>query len=305
MDFYCRCLKTKPAQDIISVNLNELPYCAIMKWLPVIETDFGQERVLIEDPNESFRNGRFQRVPIIAGVTEIEYADPVPSALTNGNVELWNDNFAEMMSYCCFYSNGRNIQKVSDVLRKAYLPYETIDVRSFNSLGQLLGDGIIGIGVHRFVHFASNFTDIYYYKFSYTGRYSLYYYPRDRPYGAHHVDDLQYVTYMDFMTPLYSPSDPESVMVERMTRIWEQFAWNGNPNNGTDEYLSEMIWPKHDAVNEYYLDIGVHLVEKNGLFLERYSVWDQLDTNSADRLTLSLLISLTCTLAVFLKRIFV
>lgn len=69
----------KTAEDIVRVNLNEVSYCAIMKWLPVVELDFGQERVLIEDPNESYRNGRFHRVPVIAGITTDEYADPVPS----------------------------------------------------------------------------------------------------------------------------------------------------------------------------------------------------------------------------------
>lgn len=210
-----------------------------------------------------------------------------------------------MLSHCCFYSNGKNIQKVGNILRQAYLPFDTIDVRSFNSLGRLFADGIIGIGVHRFVHFASRFTDVYYYKFTYSGHNSLFYYPRDRPYGVHHVDDLQYVIYLDFMTPLYSPDDTESLIVERMTRIWEQFAWNGNPNNETDEYLSEMIWPKHDTENEYYLDIGLHFVEKNGLFLERYSVWDRLDTDSASTLTLSFLVGLTTFVVYFIKIVFV
>lgn len=197
-----------------------------------------------------------------------------------------------MLSHCCFYSNGRNIDEVGKVLRKAYLPFDTIDKRSFNGLSELLADGIIGIGVHRFIHFASNFTDVYYYKFSYVGNYSLFYYPRNHPYGVHHVDDLQYVFYFPRMSPMYRRSDSQSVMVERLTRIWEQFAWTGNPNNPTDEYLSDMNWPKHDEANEYYLDIGTHLIEKNGLFLERYMVWDQLETDAANTLMLSLLMLL-------------
>lgn len=52
-----------------------------MKWLPVVEPDFGQERLLVEDPNESFRNGRFHRAPVIAGITEVEFANPVPSTI--------------------------------------------------------------------------------------------------------------------------------------------------------------------------------------------------------------------------------
>lgn len=119
-------------------------------------------------------------------------------------LKLWNENFAEMVSHYFFYSNGRDIREVEEVVRKAYLPYDTIDVRSFNNLGQLLGDGIGGIGVHQFILFYSNFTDIYFYKFHYDGRY----YPRNHPYGVHHVDDLLYLIYLNSMTPLFSPSDP-------------------------------------------------------------------------------------------------
>lgn len=72
-------IRQKAAEDIVNIDLNENSYCAIMKWLPVVELDFGQERALTEDPNISFRNGRFHRVPIIAGITANEYNNPVPS----------------------------------------------------------------------------------------------------------------------------------------------------------------------------------------------------------------------------------
>lgn len=144
----------------------------------------------------------------------------------------------------------------------------------------------IGIGVHRFVHFISNVTDVYYYKFSFIGRYSLFKYPHDRPYGVQHADDndVLHVICMlnDYISPLYQKTDPESFVVERMTRIYEQFAWYGSPNNASDEYLSEMNWSKHDSVNEFYLDIGTLFFEKNGLNLERYSVLDRLATGTGN-----------------------
>lgn len=33
-------------------------------------------------------------------------------------------------------------------------------------------------------------------------------------------------------------------------------------------------WSAHNATIENYMDIGLHLVEKHGMFLERYAVWD-------------------------------
>lgn len=112
---------------------------------------------------------------------------------------------------------------MSEALRKYYFPFDTIDVRSFDGLNRLFSDGTIGYGVHKFVHLMSNLTDVYYYKFSYIGRFSVFNYPNDKPYGVSHADDLMYI----MPGPVITPSDPEYIMVERMTRIWEQFAWTG------------------------------------------------------------------------------
>lgn len=86
-----------------------------------------------------------------------------------------------------------------------------------------MGDGTIGYGIHRFVQRVRNYVDVYYYKFTYIGRFSLFQYPRDQPYGVHHVDDMQYL----FGYSSITLNETENLMVERMTRIWEQFAKTG------------------------------------------------------------------------------
>jgi len=63
------------------VDLNEISYCGITQWVPVVEPDFGQERFFIEDPNETFRNGNFPRVPVIVGMTADEFVKPVEGNL--------------------------------------------------------------------------------------------------------------------------------------------------------------------------------------------------------------------------------
>lgn len=44
-----------------------------------------------------------------------------------------------------------------------------------------------------------------------------------------------------------------------------------NPNYDS----SEMLWPTHDNKSEYFMDIGTHMIEKNGLYLKRYAIWSQ------------------------------
>lgn len=48
----------------------------VLIWSPVIEPDFGQERFLTDDPVQLFRRGHFKRVPVLAGITELEFMSP-------------------------------------------------------------------------------------------------------------------------------------------------------------------------------------------------------------------------------------
>lgn len=278
----------------------------------------GQEALLTEEPIETFRFGRFHKVPVIAGITANEVASSIPSnlilfeqqqhplstlllldALSEASLYQLNEHFNDVVPKCFGYETAENREAFGDILRKAYLPFDTIDVRSFNNLNNLYSDGFVGNNVHRFVHMISNVTDVYYYKFSFIGPYSLFNYPHNRPYGVHHADDMQYLM-SDYISPLYRQSDPESLMVERWTRIYEQFAWYGNPNNATDPYLNEMNWPKHDSVKEFYMDIGTHFIERNGLNLERYAVWDRLTTaGTANKLKQNLTAIFTLVFIIF------
>ena len=71
-------------------------------------------------------------------------------------------------------------------------------------------------------------------------------------------------------------SDPENLTIQRMTRIWEQFALTGNPNKADDEFLQELNWNPFNASLANYMEIGQHFIEKNGLFLDRYHMWNEV-----------------------------
>lgn len=143
---------------------------------------------------------------------------------------MMNNDFDSIAPICFRYEENTDKSKAfSKVLRKTYLPFDTIDIRSFGGLGYLFGDSLIGYSVHRLVHLISDQTPVFYYKFSYIGRHSAFLYPHDKPYGTHHGDDTQY----PFQDSTFRPgreitlSDPESFMVDRMTKIFESFAATG------------------------------------------------------------------------------
>lgn len=140
-------------------------------------------------------------------------------------MESLNENFEEVAPSCFRYEQSTDkSREISNAMRNSYLPFEKIDNRSFNALNNLFGDSLVGWPIHKFVHQISNFTNVFYYKFSYIGRFSMFNYPRF-PYGVHHADDIQYVLYVDSFG-FIQETDAESFMVDRMTRIWESFATN-------------------------------------------------------------------------------
>lgn len=143
--------------------------------------------------------------------------------------KFFNENFDEIAPKCFFFEANefRSTREIGKILREFYLPFDTVDMRSLNSLNKFFGDGVIGNGVHRFVHYVSNFTEVFYYKVSYSGRFSIFKYPNEKPYGVHHADDIQYCFNAEYVGPMINKSDPENLMVERMTRMWSAFAATG------------------------------------------------------------------------------
>ena len=142
--------------------------------------------------------------------------------------ERFNKEFDKIAPICFSYEQYTELSKaLSEKFRKLYFPFDDIDSRSFSGLNNFFSDGIIGYGVHNFVHLISNLTNVYYYKFSFIGRNGFFKYPGTKPYGVHHGDEGMYLLPYPFLGPMIQPEDSENFMVERMTRIFSQFAETG------------------------------------------------------------------------------
>lgn len=198
----------------------------VLVWKPVVEQDFGQERFLTEDPMIAFRSGNFMRVPIIAGITKDEFFNSAIRTL--GRSDLINEmenNFNQVAPICFLYErNTSRSHEISDELREKYFGEKLID---FNGLSKLYSDGLIGFSVDRFVRLVSKYTKVFYYRFSYLGRYSHVYYPDNKPYGVAHHDDLLYLFHVSVVAPMFKQTDPENTIIEKYTRLWARFADNG------------------------------------------------------------------------------
>ncbi|XP_025833114.1 uncharacterized protein LOC108734580 [Agrilus planipennis] len=258
-------------------------YHPILIWEPVIEPDFGQERFLTDLPLKLAVEGNFENVPFMAGITTEEFSYAAADILTNETLLSQLDNefnkYAPVM--LVYEQNTQRSQIISDALRKFYLGDGPINNSSFTGLGQLLNDGLTGFGINRAVKVfsAKNSQPVYYYEFTYQGRYSHVYLPGTNntvPYGVVHHDDLIYLFYISTLFPKFTTNDPESNTVDKMIKMWANFAKTGNPIPQPTSLLDDVTWAPFTEQNGKYMKIGKNLEMDKFLNAKRYKVWEDV-----------------------------
>lgn len=69
---------------------------------------------------------------------------------------------------------------------------------------------------------------VYLYQFNYQGKYSMGYWPgTNETYGVLHADDLIYLFYSEPEFPYIDSTDEDGPVVDRITKLWANFAETG------------------------------------------------------------------------------
>uniref|UniRef100_A0A1I8PSZ6 Carboxylic ester hydrolase n=1 Tax=Stomoxys calcitrans TaxID=35570 RepID=A0A1I8PSZ6_STOCA len=278
-----KCLKNKSMEDFVNTtqDMFYFNWNPVYNWLPVVEPDFGQERFLIEDPYKTMMSGNIYKVPIIMGVTQYEFHYLAYYTLRNETTRaLFSQQFDKNTPHYFLYeADTPKSLSISKALRDFYFKNNSIAYpQSVEPFGELYSDGLIIFAYHRFLQMVSKHTSVYTYLFTYKGRYSHFKNPdTNQTLGAMHHDELLYLFYVPLMTPMFGKTDPENATIERLTRMWYEFAQKSNPNNPSDEYLSKLNWPLYDEKTKTYLEIGNDMnVKSDGIYPERMQLWDRI-----------------------------
>jgi carboxylesterase type B len=273
------CLKTVPAETLGNTlfQFREFASNPVLIWSPVVERDYGQDPFLDQSPVRLFRDGNFQKIPVMAGITKDEFVSLAVELIQNKTLlKQFNDDFEKYAPINFFYERGTERSKeISRCLREFYLGEEPLSNASFSGLSKVYKD-IVGFQSDRAVELISKKCSkpVYYYEITYQGRYSTYYRPGTNdtvPYGVAHNDELLYLFDIPVGFPFFGPNFPERKMVEKMTSMWAQFAKTGNPTTAGDVH-----WEPYNIHTKKYMDIGEKLVLKNNLSEERYALWRKL-----------------------------
>ncbi|XP_047106120.1 esterase E4-like [Schistocerca piceifrons] len=290
------CLRGKDAQEIAETlrGLAEWGWDPIRVFGAVVEDDYQNEaeRFLTADPTEQFLSGNFTHIPLITGTTKDEFSWKALQILRNTSwAEDMSENYERVFPISFMYErNTPRSRQISRELKTFYLGTEPITNNSRIGLGQLYADAIEIFPVDRIAKIISrsNTSPVYYYQFTYQGRYSWVYIPGTlTPYGVVHHDDLIYLFYISVLFPPFTSTDPEYTTVKKMTKMWSNFVKTGNPTSERNDFVN-VEWQNLTTSRQVYLEIGSQLTMKNGLYYQdRMSLWDSLfplSTSGHDRI---------------------
>ncbi|KAK9731992.1 Carboxylesterase family [Popillia japonica] len=247
---------------------------------PVIEPDHP-DAVVTTIPYYRLKSGEFNRVPMIIGYNSMEVADfallPLFHSYLN-NIGLASQ-FLVPGSF--HMTDPATLQIVGDALKQYYFgDLSAVAFTDFQAL-PFLSDLYFVINSIETAELASNYTDVYLYRFSFLGQLGyppflgqLGYPLRAYTIGVGHAEELNYLFNRITSSPVLT--SPEATTRARLIKLWTNFAKFGNPTPSQEDGLLQNVnWGKIDQ-NLNYLDIGENLIASVNPHQDQYRLWMDL-----------------------------
>nr|AJN91192.1 carboxylesterase [Cnaphalocrocis medinalis] len=279
------CLKTKPFRELGDslFGFREFGMDPVGIWDPVHERDFGQERFMPLQPDAAIREQRLLTpVPYIISQTTDEFFWGAYLVLQNETLMKTMNEEWERIAQISFQLPSKNLSTVASRLRREYLHDQPLvnSEASARALGKIYGDSLVGFNTYRLANLMSRHSPhkVWYYEFAYIGNHSHYEDPvTSKPKGAAHHDDLIYLFSLSYRYPAIPADDsPDSKMVDKMTKLWYDFARFGDVR-GTKELGQDSVdWPNMTPRARVYLRIGDEWSVHSNLKEDRFKIWEEL-----------------------------
>nr|QIK02106.1 carboxylesterase 5 [Holotrichia parallela] len=269
-------LKLVPSRDLfamstLAANLvyGERPFGGLAT-APVIEPKHPNA-VVTRDEFDVLKSGDFNLTPLLIGFTSLETVDYPLNALftaylTNANLEssyLVPENFN--------IKDPKVKKHVGDLIKKRYFGSVNAKIFGDRQLIPFAADVFFYVTILEAVSLYAKHTNVSLYEFSYLG-------VRGNPlrsynWGVGHGEELNYLFYRETSPKVSNLTD---VRVTRtLTRLWANFAKEGNPTPRPDPLLQNVRWPTVGK-DRTYLDINEHLVVKQDPHGDDYRFWSYL-----------------------------
>ncbi|XP_018565110.1 cholinesterase 2-like [Anoplophora glabripennis] len=245
--------------------------------LPVLEVEH-EGAFLTENMYESLEAGDINKIPLIIGINSEESLGNAKDLAALLEKFVKYDDYPELLIPSDMHVNdSSNESEVAAEIRKIYVD-EGNEMR--NNLGRSLGyisDNSYTRAIIKHAELQSNYTDVYFYQFSYKGPMGNNNITLEGADKVGHSEERPY--YFRVQSSAYDNSDLSQFPISdvlthyRMVKMWTDFAKTMNPTPEKSELLQNIIWPKVQPDNFQYMNIDADLEVKKDPKGERYLAW--------------------------------
>ncbi|KAJ9588458.1 hypothetical protein L9F63_018191, partial [Diploptera punctata] len=259
---------TKTSHEVLTPE--ETPMNFGFPLLPTLDLESDAEVFLATHPKQLLQFGDLNDVPYINGVTSDEgllamnILNEVPDAL-----KILDKEFERSIPLDFPVDrNSEEVKEIANKIKRFYFedrPFVTYNGNVFVRILKMISDIWFFKDINAAIQKLSERykSPIYFYKFSFSGPFGIIkrLLGAEKMQGVAHGDDLGYLFRMILTSRItLPPEDPSMVTLNRMVKMWTNFAKTGNPIPQEDNLLN-VPWPPYTKDNHTYLNIDKELTK--------------------------------------------
>nr|WCJ12948.1 carboxylesterase [Dendroctonus armandi] len=235
---------------------------------------------LTENQYHLLETGNFIRVPIIIGTnSEEEIHQAADLSKLNKTLYQYESNNENFIPSDFIVNDSLNRSDVAKLIRNLYLDGVPED-EQMGHMVRFLSHTTFTNPMIKHAALASNYTDVYFYVFSYAGLMGNVNVTIKGADSVDHAEDPKYLFRQ--VSSSYSNADlskfPQSDILthDRLIELWVNFVKYRNPTPELSELLQNVNWPKFTETEAKFLDIGPQLQIQNNPKSPYYNIWVEI-----------------------------
>nr|AIY68354.1 esterase [Leptinotarsa decemlineata] len=243
------------------------------RFTPVVEPDH-ENAFITEMMYPAIEKGHMNRVPLMMGICSEEAIARAAVANFQSSVVSYENDLSRLVNKNMHLVDANEKKTAGEAIRKIYT-----NGLLQNDLGKAVryfSDMSFNRAVIRHAEMQSNYSDVYFYQFSYHGPLG-----GNRPYleGAYrvgHAEDNHYLWAYSNHTFLNKYSAEDITASNRFRTLFTNFAKYLNPTPKSEPLFENIIWPKVKPHDFQYLDINETLTIMRNPKGDVYPKWVDL-----------------------------
>ncbi|KAK2586966.1 hypothetical protein KPH14_010941 [Odynerus spinipes] len=272
------------AKDIVTASKEMMTTINTMNghmqaFVPSVEYDFGQDVFLPTDPWTLIKTGTLADVPIMGGVTLDESIFFAEMMLEHA--EYMNQQFEYFLPDDVNVTDSVQRKQLGEAMKDFYFHGKDISRATEKEFTQMLSDAYFIAGVAFSLNFIThrNTAPVYQYIFEYEAPFGIMKNLVNFEKGVAHGDELGYEFYSNAFKNLPQPGSSNEKMLRIITKLWTNFAKDGNPTSKLDEDIT-INWEPKDREVCKYIHINQELKMDKHLLGDRVPFWAELYKNA-------------------------